>query len=56
MGNTITINNGLKIYDIADQNGEVIGQFKINPTDAKMVERYKKLCLTSWFILLETIV
>lgn len=42
MGNTITINDGLKVYDIENQHGEVIGQFKINPTDAKMVDRYKE--------------
>lgn len=42
MGNTITINNGLKVYDIADQDGKVIGQFKINPTDSEMVDRYKE--------------
>lgn len=42
MGNTIKINNGLKIYDIEDQNGNIIGQFNINPTDAGMVKRYSE--------------
>lgn len=42
MGNTITINDGLKVYDIANQHGEVIGQFKINPTDGKLVKRYNE--------------
>lgn len=41
MGNTININDGLKVYDIANQDGKVIGQFKINPTDGKIVERYE---------------
>ncbi len=42
MGNTISINDGLKVYDIVNQDGEFVGQFKINPADAGMVERYKK--------------
>lgn len=42
MGNTIDINDGLKEYDIQNQHGEIIGCFKINPTDAGMVDRYNK--------------
>ena len=41
MGNTISINDGLKVYDIVNQDGEFVGQFKINPSDAGMVERYR---------------
>lgn len=41
MGNIISINDGLKTYDIVNQNGEFVGQFRINPSDAGMVERYK---------------
>ena len=42
MGNTIKLNDGFKVYDIENQHGEIIGQFKINPTDGKMVGRYNE--------------
>ena len=43
MGNTITINNGLKVYDIADQDGRILGQICFNPSDANILERHSKV-------------
>lgn len=35
----ISINSGLKTYDIQDQFGEVIGQFSFNPFDNDIIYR-----------------
>lgn len=40
MGNVVTVNNGLKTYDIADQDGNILGQFSFNPSDTGIVKRY----------------
>lgn len=40
MGNTITINDGLKTYEIKNQKGELLGEITFNPMDANIIERY----------------
>lgn len=35
----ISINSGLKTYDIQNQDGEVIGQFTFNPFDTGLIYR-----------------
>ena len=40
MGNVVKINNGLKTYDIADQDDNIVGSFSFNPSDTGIVKRY----------------
>lgn len=40
MGNTITINDGLKTYEIKNQKGELLGEITFNPMDENIIERY----------------
>ena len=40
MGNTITLNDGLKTYEIKNQNGELLAKFSFNPTDSDLLRRY----------------
>lgn len=40
MGNTITLNDGLKTYEIKNQNGELLAKFSFNPTDSDLMTRY----------------
>ena len=42
MGNVAKIDNGLKTYDIVDQNNKTLGQFSFNPSDTNIIERYNK--------------
>lgn len=42
MGNTITINDGLKTYEIKNQKGELLGEFSFNPMDSNLIERYNE--------------
>lgn len=40
MGNKVKIDNGLKTYDIEDQEGNILGSFSFNPSDTGIVKRY----------------
>lgn len=40
MGNVIKINDGLKTYDIQNQDGKLLGQFSFNPADTNIIKRY----------------
>ena len=41
MANVVTIDNGLKTYDIADQDGNILGSFSFNPSDTAILKRYE---------------
>lgn len=43
MGNTITIDDGLKTYDIVNKSGKLLGQFSFNPSDTGLINRYKEV-------------
>lgn len=43
MGNVIKINDGVKTYDIANQDGKVLGSFSFNPSDTGIVRRHTKV-------------
>lgn len=40
MGNKIVINDGLKTFDIVNQDGKLLGQFSFNPSDTNIIHRY----------------
>ena len=40
MANKIIINDGLKTYDIENQDGKLLGQFSFNPSDTNIIHRY----------------
>lgn len=40
MGNVVRVSNGLKTYDIADQDDNILGSFSFNPSDTGIVKRY----------------
>lgn len=42
MGNTITINDGLKTYEIKNQKGELLSEISFNPNDSDLMERYSE--------------
>ena len=42
MGNVVTIDDGLKTYDIQNKEGKILGQFSFNPGDTGIVKRYNK--------------
>ena len=42
MSNVINVPTGLKKYDIADLDGNVLGSFYFNPADVDIVSRYDK--------------
>lgn len=42
MGNVITIDDGIKTYDIANKEGEILSSFSFNPSDTNIVDRYEK--------------
>ena len=43
MGNVITIDHGLKSYDIVNKSGKLLGQFSFNPSDTGLINRYKEV-------------
>lgn len=43
MGNVITIDDGLKTYDIVNKSGKLLGQFSFNPSDTGLINRYKEV-------------
>lgn len=43
MAERIKINTGCKVYEIEDQDGNVLGEFKFIPTDTGIVERYENV-------------
>ena len=43
MGNTIVIRDGLKTYDIVNQDGKILGQFSFNPSDANILDRHAEV-------------
>lgn len=42
MANIINVSTGLKTYDIADMDGNILCSFSFNPADVDIVERYDK--------------
>lgn len=42
MENIINVSTGLKTYDIADMDGNILCSFSFNPADVDIVERYDK--------------
>ena len=40
---TIKINTGIKVFDIEDENGQIRGQIKIDPSDVNLYPRALKL-------------
>ena len=49
--NIIKISTGAKKYELQDADGEVIGEFKFNPSDVGIMERYDKV--VDWFNAIE---
>lgn len=43
MGNVIKIDDGLKTYDIVNQDGKLLGQFSFNPSDTNIVRRHAEV-------------
>lgn len=43
MGNVIKINDGLKTYDIVNQDDKLLGQFSFNPSDTNIVHRHAEV-------------
>ena len=43
MGNTITIDDGLKTYDIVNKSGKLLGQFSFNPSDTNIIRRHAEV-------------
>ena len=39
----IVVDDGYKIIKVQNSNGELIGQFRFNPTDVNIVNRYNKI-------------
>jgi len=42
MGNQIKIDDGSEIFDIVNQRGECLGQFKFIPSDFDLIKRYEE--------------
>lgn len=43
MGNVITIDDGLKTYDIVNKSGKLLGQFSFNPSDTNIIRRHAEV-------------
>ena len=43
MSNKITINTGVKTYDLVNEKDELLGQISFNPSDVNIAQRYKKV-------------
>lgn len=43
MGNSVTIDDGFKTYDIVNKEGKLLGSFSFCPTDAGLTSRYKEV-------------
>lgn len=43
MSNKITINTGIKTYDLVNEKNELLGQISFNPSDVNITQRYKKV-------------
>lgn len=43
MGKVITIDDGLKTYDIQNKEGKLLGQFSFNPSDTNIVHRHAEV-------------
>ena len=43
MGKVITIDDGLKTYDIQNKEGKLLGQFSFNPSDTNIIHRHAEV-------------
>ena len=43
MGNVIKINDGLKTYDIVNQDDKLLGSFSFNPSDTNIIHRHAEV-------------
>jgi hypothetical protein len=43
MSNVITIDDGLKTYDIVNKSGKLLGQFSFNPSDTNIIRRHAEV-------------
>lgn len=43
MGNVIKVEDGLKTYDIVNQEGKLLGQFTFNPSDTGIILRHEEV-------------
>lgn len=43
MANVIKINDGVKVYDIVNQDGKLLGSFSFNPSDTNILKRHAEV-------------
>lgn len=43
MGNVVTIDDGIKTYDIQNKEGKLLGQFSFRPSDTGIVHRHAEV-------------